>query len=475
MSKPLFTLLFVVIYFSHFTLLSQDTTSIPENDTIDPFYQDSVNLNLLLAAEQGNKEAVLEAIRSGADINTKTYYGVTPLIYATQENHIDIIEILLFNGADPNIKTRDGTTPLIMATLYDNLDAANLLIQYGANINAADEFSANPLLYSACYGYFYITDMLLYYGADINYKDNDSTSAIIMASFNGKTEIVVLLIKNGADVNSKDINGFTPLIVAAQNGHYEVANLLIDSNANVNATTIYNTSPLFYATNNGYTDIVDLLLENGAKVRAEILDDKSLSSLPSIYNYPLIRKTLREHGLKLNYWPGFSNISLGLGINFNAKDILSGLVLGINDYKYNIGIYAGYEMRYWAKRTLVEKSPYYFYQFWERRSTIHFAIEKRFKLNNLSVTDIGLLLGAKGLYTFGSYRGTANDPESTFKFTPQAGFYFSKNSFRTKLIYEYIDYGNYEVIPHRINIQILYDINFVKYNKYEKKVNWLVY
>lgn len=475
MYKQLLYLLFVLILFNCITLHSQDTTEIPQNDTVDPFYQDSVNLNLLLAAEQGDKEGVLEALRSGADINTKTYFGVTPLMYATQENHLNILKILLHNGADPKIKPSDGTTPLIMATIYNHLDAADILIQYGADINTSDDLSANPLLYASFYGYYYMTDMLLYYGANINYEDDENTNAIILASFNGKPEIVDMLAGHGADINSRDVNGFTPLIVAAQNGHFEVAEQLIEKKADVNARTIYNTTAFFYAVNNGYTEIVKLLMKNGANTEEEILKGKKLNSLPSIYNYPLIRKVLRENGLKLNYWPGFNSISIGPVFNFNIKDILSGLIVGINDYKYNLGIYMGYEMRYRAKRTLVEKNPVYLYQFWERRSAIHLSVEKRFNFFSYPISKTGWLLGAKTLYTFGSYRGASSAPESKFKFTPQAGLYYANDWFKAKLIYEYIDYGNYEVPPHRLNIQLLFDFKFIKYKKYEKKVTWLVY
>jgi len=475
MSRLIIIFLLFLFAFHHSDLFSQDTTTITQTDTIDSHFQDSVNLNLLIAAEKGDINSLLESIRSGAEINSTTYQGVTSLMYAAQADHLDITQILLHNGADPNIQPQDGTTALISAIIFNNIDIADQLIQHGADIKYCDNFSFSPLMYASVYGYFVMTDMLIYYGADIDQRSDDSTNSIIMASLNGKNHIVDLLIQKGADVNSSDKNGFTPLIVAAQNGHYDIVKLLTENGALLNHKTKYGFTPLYYAANNGYTDIVKLLLEKGAIVNEKFQGNKNLASLPSIYNYPLIRKMLKEKGLKLNYWPGFHSLIIGYGINFNNKDILLGGIIGINDYKYNIGISLGYEMRYWAKPTLVEQNPDLYYQFWEKRSTIHVTTEKRFSIISRLKSETGCLLGGKGLFTFGSYRGSSTHPDSKFKFAPQAGIYYSMKIFSVKLLYEYIDYGNFEVPPYRINVQLLLNIDLVKYRKYDKELRWLAY
>ncbi len=475
MIKPNIVILLILFPLFYSGVFSQDTTAILQNDTIDPYYLDSVNLDLLIASESGNINSLLESIRSGADVNTSTYQGVTPLMYAAQANNIEILKILLHNGADPNIRPANGKTALISAAIFNNTDIAEMLIQYGADIDTCDDYSVNPLIYAAAYGYYILTDMLIYYGAEIDKRDADSTNAIIIAALNGKTNIVDLLIQKGVDINSSDKNDFTPLIVAVQNGHYDVVKLLLENGSYVNAKTNFGTTPLYYAANNGYTDIVQLLIENNANVNEKVLKEKSLSTLPNIYNYPIIRKKLKQNGLKMNYWPAFNSLIIGYGFNFNNKDILSGAVVGVNDYKLNIGMSIGYEMRYWEKRTLVESKSNFYYQFREKRSSAYFALEKRFSILTRLKSKTGYLLGGKVLYTFGSYRGSSIKPDGKFKFTPQAGFYYSMKYFAAKLLYEYIDYDIYKVSPHRINIQLLLKLDLIRYNKYEKEVNWLTY
>ena len=36
------------------------------------------------------------------------FIGWTPLIYAAEEGHLDIVEFLVTHGADVNVKTNDG-------------------------------------------------------------------------------------------------------------------------------------------------------------------------------------------------------------------------------------------------------------------------------------------------------------------------------------------------------------------------------
>ncbi len=41
--------------------------------------------------------------------------GFTPLYMAAQENHLEVVTLLLANGANPSITTDDGFTPLAVA------------------------------------------------------------------------------------------------------------------------------------------------------------------------------------------------------------------------------------------------------------------------------------------------------------------------------------------------------------------------
>ncbi len=75
----------------------------------------------------GDAEQVLDAIRSGYDVNEASDGGYTPLHAAAENNHVDVIRLLLEHGANPNAKVISGETPLAFAELAGCHEAADFL------------------------------------------------------------------------------------------------------------------------------------------------------------------------------------------------------------------------------------------------------------------------------------------------------------------------------------------------------------
>ena len=55
-------------------------------------------------------------ITCGVDVNKKDKDGWTPLHYAANRGHVDVVKILLKNKADKTLKTNDGGTALDWAS-----------------------------------------------------------------------------------------------------------------------------------------------------------------------------------------------------------------------------------------------------------------------------------------------------------------------------------------------------------------------
>jgi ankyrin repeat protein len=72
--------------------------------------------------------------------------GMTPLLFAAREGHLDAATALLEAGADVN-QPRDGdaTTPLLMASLNGHFDLGKFFLERGADPNLAGENGATPL------------------------------------------------------------------------------------------------------------------------------------------------------------------------------------------------------------------------------------------------------------------------------------------------------------------------------------------
>jgi uncharacterized protein len=72
--------------------------------------------------------------------------GMTPLLLATREGHLDSVKALLAAGADVNQPSAgDRTSPLLIATINGQFDLAMFLLARGADPNLSAENNGTPL------------------------------------------------------------------------------------------------------------------------------------------------------------------------------------------------------------------------------------------------------------------------------------------------------------------------------------------
>ena len=60
--------------------------------------------------------------------------GVTPLYMASQNDHVEVVRLLIDAGALINQADEDGATSLFMASLNGHVDVVRLLIDAGATV-----------------------------------------------------------------------------------------------------------------------------------------------------------------------------------------------------------------------------------------------------------------------------------------------------------------------------------------------------
>ena len=150
------------------------------------------------AAKAGDIEAVKQHIAAGTDVNADMI-GATPLYVATDNNHLEIVELLIANGADLNANALGGVTPLFAAIENNHLKIAELLISSGADLNAKNSLGYTSL-HRAVHGRRkLLVELLIIKGADVNIR-----------SFK-------FIKKHPDDVAAEiDENGWTPLDLANQ-------------------------------------------------------------------------------------------------------------------------------------------------------------------------------------------------------------------------------------------------------------------
>jgi ankyrin repeat protein len=107
-------------------------------------YDSSYSLRTALHNYSVPDELVKWLVSQGLDINTKDYYGRTPLFYQMQRGNVKLFIEL---GADVNAKAKYGDTPLHFAADYGTADSVKLLLEHGAALEVKDDSGQTPLAY----------------------------------------------------------------------------------------------------------------------------------------------------------------------------------------------------------------------------------------------------------------------------------------------------------------------------------------
>jgi ankyrin repeat protein len=170
-----------------------------------------------------------------------THGGMTPLLFAARQGHIDTARTLLDAGVDVNqTKVGDATSPLLLATINGHYDLAKVLLDRGADPNLAAVNGVTPLYavlnlqWAARAGrprlqahrdqalnYLDVLALLLDRGADPNARlstrvwysgglsgvDEIGSTAFWRAAYASDLEAMKLLVARGADPTIPTVKG----------------------------------------------------------------------------------------------------------------------------------------------------------------------------------------------------------------------------------------------------------------------------
>lgn len=124
---------------------------------------------LHLAAYLGNVAwAKLLINEHSRAISRKDNYGRTPLSWAVNRGHRDMVELLLDHGARVNVKDRSDLTALHVAVTGQQKDIVSVLIDRGARLESKSEHGDTPLIRAIQANSREIIQILLQRGARVN-------------------------------------------------------------------------------------------------------------------------------------------------------------------------------------------------------------------------------------------------------------------------------------------------------------------
>jgi hypothetical protein len=82
-------------------------------------------------AHNANTACLLMA--HGANVEATDAHGQTPLMWAAERGHLDVVKALIRHGAKVDWKDANGATALYLAELYKRSDVADFLVRQGAS------------------------------------------------------------------------------------------------------------------------------------------------------------------------------------------------------------------------------------------------------------------------------------------------------------------------------------------------------
>jgi uncharacterized protein len=234
------------------------------------------------AARDGHFEIARLLVEAHANVNQFEANGISPLLTAISNDHVDIAQYLLDHGADAVPADVWGRTALFEAVAVRNLEVNKTddngvdrapmlglirsLLDHGANPNARtlEQLPTRRWIMTL---------------NDISWVDFSGQTPFLRAALSGDITVMRLLLEHGADPNIGTFEGTTALMAAAginwavgqtytesKDHLLEAVKLCLDLGADVNAANSMGLTAAIGAINRGSNDILTYLVEHGARL-----------------------------------------------------------------------------------------------------------------------------------------------------------------------------------------------------------------
>ena len=256
-----------------------------------------LELQLVEAVKQSNKNAVQTLLEQGFDVNAAQSDGATALHWATYRDDLETVDWLIAAGANVNVANDLRVTPLALASANGNAAIVERLLRAEADPDAPGETGVTPLMEAARTGSLEVVRVLLAFGANANAGTDDrQQTALMWAVSQQHPDVVRMLLESGADPHARtrtrrdlvmldrgpsrvakqaaevgkevERGGSTAFLFAAMNGDLNSARLLRSSGVEINETGSDGNTPLVVAAFSGHGALVSWLLEEGADPNA---------------------------------------------------------------------------------------------------------------------------------------------------------------------------------------------------------------
>ena len=210
-----------------------NTAAAPANDNAE-----SLDRQLLKAAEFGETDKIVDLLAKGANINARQTNNDTPLHLAAREGHLDAVKLLIEKKADTSLINNFQQTAL-MVSIRDQRElgeqATIALVNAGTPVDQKDSKGRTAAYFAAQNGLVTTTRALGDAGADFSLTGEDGVTPLIWASrLPAKHETIGVITQYPtAGLDAQDAEGRSALMEAAVRNDQKLVEKYIGLNANV--------------------------------------------------------------------------------------------------------------------------------------------------------------------------------------------------------------------------------------------------
>jgi ankyrin repeat protein len=231
---------------------------------------------LHIAVRKESTKACESLLRHGCDIDALNCYHNSALGYAIEQEHQEIVDLLLQYGADPDLccGSEDSLfdTPLILAGSSEKM--TRILLRAGVSAIPKSALQRSSFHLACAEGSLEVIEAFLDEVEPsqlLHLEWGWQRTPLHEAATSGKVDTFKLLLRQGIilsrEVDRKLIGGRHLLHAAAKGGNLEIFQLVLDSMKcpKIEINDDDGATPLYYASLHGRDSMVEFLIRNGAQ------------------------------------------------------------------------------------------------------------------------------------------------------------------------------------------------------------------